>query len=611
MKKSDSEKQSKNKSPRVKEVSDQRDQMLRSVLRNSPVAMYVIDQNHKIIYWNKALDRLSGIQEHVMIGTDDQWKLFYAEKRPTLADLLVDEAIESIEDLKKSYPSIPSILGPFRKSDLLEEAFEVTNYFPHFGKQGKWLHFTSAILRDQKGSVLGAIETFEDVTEQIHAEELYKALADASTVGIYVSQHERIIFTNRQFRTYTGYDEKEVTGMNPRDLIHPEDRKKAIEECRKMIDGERNAPYQFRIVGKDGSIRWIMETVSRIEYRGGRALLGNYLDITEQKEAEQELTSLKAVESSILDAIPVALVGLRERIITFANLSCKSVFGWEPEELIGKSTRKLYRTDSDYEEIGRLAYTALEKERTYKMELPCRRKDGRDIICMASGARIGAGLTNRNIIVTYDDITDQKAAEANLKRSYERLKRSMEDTIQTIAMIVETRDPYTAGHQKAVDKLAVAIAREMNLDPEKINGIHTAAVIHDIGKIYIPAEMLSKPVHLSEIEYDIMKTHPQVSYDILKRIDFPWPVAMIVYQHHERHNGSGYPRGLKGDEILIEARILAVADVVESMTSHRPYRPTIGLEKTIEEIKKNRGILYDPDVVDACLKLLSQGFKFQ
>lgn len=582
------------------------DRLLEAVLKNSPVAMFVIDKHHRIIQWNTAMERLSGVRAEEMIGTENHWKLFSDEKQLTLADLLVDGRINSIEDLNRLYKTRNAV---FQKSDLLEDAYEAVEFFSHFGQNGKWLHFTCAVIRDPDNGISGAIETFEDITEQIRAEELYKAVANNSPVGVYVEQEGRIIFANEQFKNYVGFDDGDA--CDSLDFVHPLDREKASEERAEMLDGRSKAPYIFRVVRKDGSIKWIMEKVSRIAYRGKEAVLGNYLDVTEKRRAELELESVRDLEMSILEAIPIAVLGMKNRVITFANPSVKNVFGWQAEELIGKDSMILYRSREDYEKIGGDFYPVLEHERVFREEFTCRRKDGKEIICMISVARVGADLKERAIVATYEDITDQKIAEANLKRSFERLKRSMEDTIQTIAMIIEARDPYTAGHQRAVDKLAVGIAEEMGMPEEKIKGIHTAAVIHDIGKIYIPAEMLSKPGYLSEIEYDIMKTHPQVSYDILKRIEFPWPVASIVYQHHERYNGSGYPRGLKGDEILIEARILAVADVIESMASHRPYRPTIGMDKAIEEIKKNRGVLYDPEVVDACLRLFDKGFKLE
>ena len=198
-----------------------------------------------------------------------------------------------------------------------------------------------------------------------------------------------------------------------------------------------------------------------------------------------------------------------------------------------------------------------------------------------------------------------KSLRARTEREHvERLYRdSLVDTIQAIARTVEKRDPYTAGHQQRVAELASAIGREMGLAPERIEGLRLGALIHDIGKIYIPAEILNRPGRLSSAEFEIIKTHPEVGYDIVKDVTFPWPVAEMILQHHERLDGSGYPRGLKGEEIVPEARIMAVADVVEAITSHRPYRPGHGIDRALEEIRTRRGTVYDPDVVDACLQL--------
>ena len=192
-----------------------------------------------------------------------------------------------------------------------------------------------------------------------------------------------------------------------------------------------------------------------------------------------------------------------------------------------------------------------------------------------------------------------------------KLRQALEGVTHAIAMATELRDPYTAGHQIRVTTLAVKIASEMQINNgyELLEGIRIAASLHDIGKLGIPSSILFKPTisELSDIEFELIKMHPKKGYDVLKEIDFPWPIAETVYQHHERMNGSGYPRGLKSDDILIEARILAVADVVEAMASHRPYRPTLGIEKAVEEIQKGKGKLYDKDVVKTFLKLYKNG----
>ena len=193
-----------------------------------------------------------------------------------------------------------------------------------------------------------------------------------------------------------------------------------------------------------------------------------------------------------------------------------------------------------------------------------------------------------------------------IKLSVEKLYKTFEGTISTIALIVEARDPYTSGHQKRVAEISVAIAEDLGLPEEQIQGIYFSSLIHDLGKIQVPAEILSKPGKLTKLEFSLIKAHPRVGYDLLKSIDFPWPIAEIIYQHHERMDGSGYPRKLKGDRILIQAKIIGLADVIEAMSSHRPYRPALGLEAALVEINKNKGILYDADIVGSFLKVIEK-----
>ncbi len=203
-------------------------------------------------------------------------------------------------------------------------------------------------------------------------------------------------------------------------------------------------------------------------------------------------------------------------------------------------------------------------------------------------------------------------SEQDLVRSYQTLNKTFEDTLSAFGKIVEVKDPYTSGHQIRVAKLATAIAMEMNLSSELVNNIRMAATVHDIGKIYIPADMLSKPGRLDNLEYQIIQTHVQQGYDILKGIEFPWPIAKIALQHHERLDGSGYPNKLRDDEILVEAKILAVSDVVEAMMTHRPYRPGLGIDAALEEISRKKGVAFDPVTVDTCIALFKEkDFKFE
>ncbi len=208
-------------------------------------------------------------------------------------------------------------------------------------------------------------------------------------------------------------------------------------------------------------------------------------------------------------------------------------------------------------------------------------------------------------------VEQEREQRARAEALVSQLEKNLEGFVAAVAKAVEARDPYTAGHQRRVSTLACAIARELGLPEEVIKGIKLGAIIHDIGKIYVPSELLVKPSVLTSIEFEMIKSHTKVGYEILSGIDFPWPIAEMAYQHHERINGSGYPRGLKGDEIILEARVITVADVAEAMMSHRPYRAALGEPSALEEIKSNRGVLYDADVVDCCIKVFDQKFTFE
>jgi putative nucleotidyltransferase with HDIG domain len=240
-----------------------------------------------------------------------------------------------------------------------------------------------------------------------------------------------------------------------------------------------------------------------------------------------------------------------------------------------------------------------------------RLKDGR-VLDRFSAPMFSADQHYYGRVWYFRDITERRRFEEDLKNSYQKTKNTLNDAINTMAKIVETRDPYTAGHQQRVADLAIAIAREMQLDHTRIDQLRMAAVIHDIGKMYVPSDILSKPGKLSNIEFSLIKNHSQSGYDIVQGMDFPPAIAQSILQHHERLDGSGYPNGLKGEDTLLEAKILAVADVIEAMSSHRPYRPAQGIDKALEEISKNKDRLYDSDVVNACMKLFAEkGFKFK
>jgi PAS domain S-box-containing protein len=269
-------------------------------------------------------------------------------------------------------------------------------------------------------------------------EELFRILANSSQVGFYIVQGGHFKFINSRFRDYTGYAEEEMLKMNPSAFILSEDRRKTAKNANMMLKEQRFSPYEFRIVTKDGRIKWMMETVVPIKFNGRKAILGNSMDITERKEAGRRLEELEALESSILDAIPQAVVGLHERRINFANHAVKVIFGWHREELIGKSIRMIYRNEKEADEIGDIFYSSLEKQRTYETEYLCQCKDGREIICRMKASRIGEKLREKRIVVTFEDITDQKKAQKELERSRQEL-RNLSVHLQSVREEESTR----------------------------------------------------------------------------------------------------------------------------------------------------------------------------
>jgi len=266
------------------------------------------------------------------------------------------------------------------------------------------------------------VVTFEDITDRKRIDEAYKTMARSSVAGVYVVKDGRFVYVNRHAAKFAGRSQRELIGIDSITLVHPDDRDAAKRNAQRMLRGESAIPYEYRIVSKDGSIRWIMEAVTLIPYEGDRVVLGNSMDITEIKETRSELEELKALGSSFLEAIPHAVIGLRERHIVFANDGVKTVFGWEPEELIGKTSRMLYRTDRENVAIGKRLYSALRWHPSYRMEFACRRKDGSDIECMVSAARIGKSLKERSIVITYEDITESKHSKNELEKSREQLR---------------------------------------------------------------------------------------------------------------------------------------------------------------------------------------------
>ena len=414
----------------------------------------------------------------------------------------------------------------------------------------------------------------------------------------------RFLRWNKNFEETSGYSAGEIVQMSPLDLFDEPDKKIVAEAIQKaFLTGQASVEADF--LAKDQTRTPCFFTGKIFLFEGKPSLIGMGIDITDRKQAEKALLESEKKYRNILENIEDGYyeVDIAGNFIFFNDSMCR-ILGYPAEELMGKNNRG-YMNDENAKKIFDVfneVYRTGIPTRAFDWELI--RKDGSK--CFVE--TIVSLITDSNNVKTgfrgiARDVTERKRTEEELDNSFKRLRAALGATIHAVSVTVETRDPYTAGHQKRVADLSRAIATEMGIDINRTDGIRMAGVIHDLGKMAIPAEILSKPSKLSAIEYALIKTHPRAGYDILKDVEFPWPIAQIVLQHHERLNGSGYPTGLKGEEILLEARVIAVADVVEAIASYRPYRPSQGMEKALGEIIQNRGILYDPEVVDACLCL--------
>ena len=298
---------------------------------------------------------------------------------------------------------------------------------------------------------------------------------------------------------------------------------------------------------------------------------------------------------------------------TYSSPQVYDLLGYHNEEIIQKSPFELMTPEDAKRHRDMITSIANKRGSFHLLETANLHKDGRVVFLESSGTPMldldgklnGYRGINR-------DITERKEAEQERRIAAEKLEKTLLQTIEAIAATLEARDPYTAGHQRHVAALAQAIATEMGMSDANISGLYLAGLIHDLGKISVPAEILSRPGGLKQIEFELVKCHPQTGYDIIKDIPFPLPIAQMVLQHHERLDGSGYPQQLKGDQILLEAKILAVADVVDAMTTYRPYRQGLGVEAALEEITKQRGVLYDEAIVDICVALFRENrFAFE
>ena len=385
---------------------------------------------------------------------------------------------------------------------------------------------------------------------------------------------------------------------------------------RRAATGEVISGTEFHYERRDGSTVYASVSLAPAanvvgNRQGTRAIVGLFEEITQRKQAEALLRESEERFRSVFEdgQLGMAIVDLDTRIVQ-ANRRMAEVFGCAPRELAGSMVKDLSHPDDVADVAARIERLAAGNIDYFDAENRYIRKDGSTLIGRVVGTLIGSAdeTRSRHIIAMLEDVTARRQTQEELSSTMAKLRQSMRQGIRAMAHIVEVRDPYTAGHQERVACLARAISQTLGLPEDEVAGIYYASLVHDIGKISIPGEILSKPGRLSSAEFELIRVHPQAGYDIVRSIDFPWPVNDIVLQHHERLDGSGYPQGLTGDQISYGAVIVAVADVVEAMSSHRPYRPALGIEAALDEIRKNRGRLYDPGVVDACESIvLAQG----
>lgn len=370
------------------------------------------------------------------------------------------------------------------------------------------------------------------------------------------------------------------------------------------------APQEFSLEGGEVFVSRNFLVAKR--HGESHHVLHLFEDVTERRHAEEALRASEERSRATFDqaAMGITHTSLGGTLIDVNPAFC-SMLGYAKSELAGRNFLELTHADDKgssgvlRERLSVGDFTPSVMEKRYL------RKDGSVMWATVTVAlaRDGAGKPEY-FITMVQDISERKHAESAASQSAGKLSVLLRQTIETVALAVEKRDPYTAGHQRRVADLAVAIGQELGMTGERLEGLRLGATIHDIGKIYVPAEILARPGKISAAEFEIIKAHAQIGYDIMKGVDFPWPVAQMILQHHERLDGSGYPNGAKGGDIILESRILAVADVVEAMASHRPYRPGLGIEAALKEIAAKRGNWFDPAAVDACLRLFrDKGFK--
>jgi PAS domain S-box-containing protein len=558
----------------------------------------ITDLSLRFTYVSPSVTRIAGYSVDEMING-------------TLENLFTPESVENAKRVLAQELT-------FEKSGQADAGRVRTLELEGYRKDGSkmWMEVRATFLHGEKGEPVSVLSVARDITDRKLAEEAlreseqrYRQLFDHAPTGIYELDFSRGKFANINdvMCGYTGYTKEELLALDPSDILTEDSQKLFIDRMARMLSGEKvPETVEYKIKTKDRREIWVLVR-SQYFYEDGVPKKAAVVvhDITERKLSEEALREseekYRLLVSNANDAIFIAQDGK----IKFPNPRTLEILGYTADELTNILYADLVHPD-DREILSR---ERLKREKegvsasTYSLRVLNRA--GHQLWAQISSVSIQ--WEGRQATLNFvRDITVQRLAEEKLRQTVNKLRKITGATIQAMAQTVEVRDPYTAGHQRRVSDLARAIAFHMGLSSDQVDGVRLAGVIHDIGKISVPAEILSKPGLLTNLEFALIKTHPQVGYEILKDIEFPWDIATVVLQHHERMNGSGYPQGLSGEDILLASRILAVADVVEAMASHRPYRPALGIEKALDEIILRRGQVYDAQAVDACLQLFAE-----
>lgn len=510
------------------------------------------------------------------------------------------------------------------KSGLLISRVKLLEEFITFRftrKDGKmiWLESKNTPLYDETGRIITINGVIRDITAQkalenslkVKKRELEQLISNLpGFVAIYDPEKKQTEYVSKQSERVTGFKRKESldSGFDWLDRIHEEDREEYESTVNKTLNNQMPYKKEYRFITKSGKCKIFFEQGSVFIDENGKMKLESFTeDVTELRKSERKLIeSLKTYDSIFNNKhTPMLIIDPLSHKILEANKASLEFYGYSYEEITKLRVNDINKALLD--DLCPLKFDGPDKKSIHKSKHVLADGSVREVVIYCGPVfRDGEEL----VFSIIHDMTRQNEAERTLKKTLEELQETLSGTINLASKMVELRDPYTAGHQKRVSLLAVEIAKKLELSLEKIEEIRVAALLHDIGKTSVPSELLSKPGKLSGIEMQILEKHPEIAYDLLKEMNFSGSIANIIIQHHERLDGSGYPKGLREKDILFEAKILAVSDVVEAMASHRPYRPAPGLDKAFEELKINSGKLYDPGIVNACLKVFEHGFNF-